>query len=128
MDALRPFLLSVTAILMIIVLNVAFATGPLADVTVALATALFAFTFAFADLAKNTLASFQFLFIRQPFDIGDRVEVRWTAASSTVVEAARRYCLALVFVHACTFVNACSGECVHSHMLAPLPGVSILHR
>lgn len=74
-DALRPFLLSVTAVLMIIVLNVAFAIGPLADVTVALATAMFAFTFAFADLAKNTLSSFQFLFIRQPFDIGDRVEV-----------------------------------------------------
>ncbi len=73
--ALGNFLNGAILVIMLIVLDVAFSSGPLADFTVTIATMFLSLSFIFADFCKNVFNSFIFLFIRHPFDIGERVYI-----------------------------------------------------
>eukprot|EP00039_Didymoeca_costata_P024742 m.11311 g.11311 ORF g.11311 m.11311 type:complete len:716 (+) comp4418_c0_seq2:292-2439(+) len=66
---IRVFILISVMILLLIM----FSDGDTAQLTVTASTSIFALSFMFADTAKNLFNSFVFLFIRHPFDVGDRV-------------------------------------------------------
>lgn len=71
--AFNTFLFSSLAVFLVFLFLVVFSTGSLAETTVTAGTFLFAFSFTFADTFKNVFVSYVFLFVRQPYDVGDRV-------------------------------------------------------
>eukprot|EP00039_Didymoeca_costata_P006733 m.92904 g.92904 ORF g.92904 m.92904 type:complete len:643 (-) comp13370_c0_seq2:756-2684(-) len=56
-------------------LLIIFSTGEFADVVLTASTSIFALSFIFADTAKNLFNSFMLVFVRHPYDIGDRVKL-----------------------------------------------------
>ncbi len=70
-EALAAFLSSCVGFVMFFVIMILFSEGDYAQVTVSLGTTLLAFSFIISDTAKNVFNSFVFLFIRNPFDVGE---------------------------------------------------------
>jgi small-conductance mechanosensitive channel len=62
-------------IVIIFLILVVFSTGSLGETTVTASSVLFAFSFVFADTFRNVFNSYVFLFVRQPFDVGDRIHI-----------------------------------------------------
>ncbi|OKL62448.1 hypothetical protein UA08_02571 [Talaromyces atroroseus] len=71
---LDSLLLSVAMIIMVLVF-VSFVTTGAATVIAAAATSLLSLSFVFSVTAQEVLGSCVFLFVKHPFDIGDRVEI-----------------------------------------------------
>ncbi|EED18543.1 serine/threonine protein kinase [Talaromyces stipitatus ATCC 10500] len=71
---LDSLLLTVALIIMILVF-VSFVTTGAATVIAAGATSLLSLSFVFATTAQEVLGSCVFLFVKHPFDVGDRVEI-----------------------------------------------------
>ncbi len=72
-QAMGDFLDFIIFFLMFFLVLIVFSQGSLAPVTVTLATLFVAFSFLVADTAKAMASSFVFVFIRYPFDVGDRI-------------------------------------------------------
>jgi small-conductance mechanosensitive channel len=73
-DVLDTLLLTVAMIIMILVF-VSFVTTGAGTVIAAAATSLLSLSFVFATTAQEVLGSCIFLFVKHPFDVGDRVEI-----------------------------------------------------
>eukprot|EP00051_Salpingoeca_urceolata_P005651 m.75433 g.75433 ORF g.75433 m.75433 type:complete len:870 (-) comp14481_c0_seq3:95-2704(-) len=73
--ALGSFLNGGIVFVLLFAFIVVFNEGQIADLVVSLTTTFFALSFVFADTAKNFFNSFIFLFIRKPYDVGDRVTI-----------------------------------------------------
>jgi small-conductance mechanosensitive channel len=74
---LDSLLLSVALIIMVLVF-VSFVTTGAATVIAAAATSLLSLSFVFSVTAQEVLGSCVFLFVKHPFDVGDRVEINST--------------------------------------------------
>eukprot|EP00041_Stephanoeca_diplocostata_P015877 m.305691 g.305691 ORF g.305691 m.305691 type:complete len:635 (+) comp20187_c0_seq2:373-2277(+) len=73
--AVDTFLAVFIGIVILLLLLIIFSQGDFAEVTVTTSTSIFALSFIFAETAKNLFNSFVFLFLRHPFDVGDRVHI-----------------------------------------------------
>eukprot|EP00045_Choanoeca_perplexa_P010360 m.104510 g.104510 ORF g.104510 m.104510 type:complete len:821 (+) comp15250_c0_seq1:166-2628(+) len=73
--AIDTFLYNVQFVVLFLAVLVVFSTGELADVAVTSGTTILALSFIFADTCQHTFKSFMLLFVRHPFDSGDRVEI-----------------------------------------------------
>eukprot|EP00041_Stephanoeca_diplocostata_P016074 m.312595 g.312595 ORF g.312595 m.312595 type:complete len:763 (-) comp20242_c0_seq2:203-2491(-) len=73
--AVDAFLMVFIAIALMLLLLVVFSQGDFAQVAVTSSTSVFALSFIFAETAKNFFNSFVFLFLRHPFDVGDRIHI-----------------------------------------------------
>lgn len=76
-NVLDSLLLSVSLIIMVLVF-VSFVTTGAATVIAAAATSLLSLSFVFSVTAQEVLGSCVFLFVKHPFDVGDRVEINST--------------------------------------------------
>lgn len=72
-NALAGFLTGAVVIVTILLLNIVFATGELAEVAITVSSAILGLSFIFATSAQHTFDSFVFLFVRHPYDVGDRI-------------------------------------------------------
>lgn len=79
--AFDSFLAWTRLVLIVFIILVVFSTGSLSELTVTAGTFMFAFSFTFAETFKNVFTSYVFLFIRQPFDVGDRVLIGTNATA-----------------------------------------------
>lgn len=73
--ALGDFLSGAVGVLTVILLNIVFSTGDLAEVAITVSSAILGLSFIFSTSAQQTFNSFIFLFVRHAYDIGDRVTV-----------------------------------------------------
>ncbi|EDQ90459.1 uncharacterized protein MONBRDRAFT_31864 [Monosiga brevicollis MX1] len=74
--AINAFLINVQAVLTFLVVLVGFSTGELADIALTAGTTILGLSFIFSDTCKHVFQSFVLLFVRAPFDAGDRVEIQ----------------------------------------------------
>ena len=73
--AVDTFLTVFIIIALMLLLLIVFSQGDFAQVAVTSSTSVFALSFIFAETAKNFFNSFVFLFLRHPFDVGDRIHI-----------------------------------------------------
>jgi hypothetical protein len=76
--ALESFLNFVAFFLMFFIVLMVFSQGSLAPVTITMATLFVSFSFLVSDTARAIATSFVFVFVRYPFDIGDRITIDTT--------------------------------------------------
>eukprot|EP00730_Choanoeca_flexa_P005690 TRINITY_DN12002_c0_g3_i2.p1 TRINITY_DN12002_c0_g3~~TRINITY_DN12002_c0_g3_i2.p1 ORF type:complete len:750 (+),score=160.96 TRINITY_DN12002_c0_g3_i2:450-2699(+) len=74
-EAIETFLLHVQYVVLFLAILIVFSTGEASDIAVTSGTTILAFSFIFADTCQHTFKSFILLFVRHPFDAGDRVEI-----------------------------------------------------
>jgi small-conductance mechanosensitive channel len=72
-SALGDFLTGAVLIVTVLLLNIVFSTGELAEVAITVSTAILGLSFIFSTSAQHTFDSFVFLFVRHPYDVGDRI-------------------------------------------------------
>jgi small-conductance mechanosensitive channel len=75
MQALATFLTAVTYFVWIFVTLMIFSYTSIGDLLISFTTLFLGISFAFGETATNFFNSFLFLFMRHPFDIGDRVTI-----------------------------------------------------
>lgn len=102
--AVDTFLAVFIGIVIMLLLLIIFSQGDFAEVTVTTSTSIFALSFIFAETAKNLFNSFVFLFLRHPFDVGDRVHIGSNSSDPYYV---------LKMELLTTTFTMWSGECVH---------------
>ena len=72
-SALGDFLTGAVLVVTVLLLNIVFSTGELAEVAITVSSAILGLSFIFATSAQHTFDSFVFLFVRHPYDVGDRI-------------------------------------------------------
>lgn len=73
MKSLNHFLNGAVGVCTYILATLVLSSGQYETLVVSLSTTVFALSFIIADSARQVFASFQFLFVRHPYDVGDRV-------------------------------------------------------
>lgn len=74
-SALAFFLSGALVIAAVLMLNIVFSTGDLAEVAITVSSAILGLSFIFSTSAQHMFDSFVFLFMRHAYDVGDRVRI-----------------------------------------------------